>query len=82
MQALARAKDIGWIDFNNFNLEEYEYFEQVNFSNSFFCSYSIQSLYTRRKLVHCNLSITILDEKVHNLIILVVNFPKTTNKNL
>lgn len=28
-RAILRANRVGWIDFNNFNLEEYEYFEQV-----------------------------------------------------
>eukprot|EP01018_Ginkgo_biloba_P016891 Gb_00815 [translate_table: standard] len=29
LRALAKGKKIGWIDFNNFNVEEYEYFEKV-----------------------------------------------------
>ncbi|CAM6084333.1 unnamed protein product [Calypogeia fissa] len=29
IRAVAKAQKVGWIDFNNFNLEEYEYFEQV-----------------------------------------------------
>lgn len=28
-QAILKAHQIGWIDFNDFNLEEYEYFEQA-----------------------------------------------------
>ncbi|KAG6550352.1 hypothetical protein Mapa_008315 [Marchantia paleacea] len=29
IRAVAKAAKVGWIDFNNFNLDEYEYFEQV-----------------------------------------------------
>lgn len=29
LRALAKGKKIGWIDFSNFNVEEYEYFEKV-----------------------------------------------------
>ncbi|XP_024530219.1 dual specificity protein phosphatase CDC14C isoform X3 [Selaginella moellendorffii] len=29
IQAVAKGKKVGWIDFSTFNLEEYEYFEQV-----------------------------------------------------
>lgn len=93
MQALAKAKNIGWIDFNNFNLEEYEYFEQVNFSIKFFAhnQFNLRTLGEKLSIPtnHCNLSITTLNEKLHILIILVVNWrllvidsPQTTNKNL
>lgn len=29
IRAVLKANQVGWIDVNNFNLEEYEYFEQV-----------------------------------------------------
>ena len=93
MQALAKAKNIGWIDFNNFNLEEYEYFEQVNFSSRFFAhnQFNLRTLGGNLSIPtkYCNLSIITLNEKLRILIILVVNRRllvvdslQSTNKNL